>query len=262
MKKTILITGAGTGIGRHSAIELATRGHHVYATTVSQEQADELNDYGSTHQLQLESFKLDVTNEDDRLKIATMEIDVLLNNAGVGYSGSLAEMSLDLIRKNFEVNVFAAIRLSQIALAGMIKRRRGTVMFVSSIAGRWAFPFMGAYCMSKHAIEAAAESLRGEMDALGAGVQVCLIEPGPYHTGFNQQIMGNKFSWMGEDSYFIDQIDTLKATDEASMQRMETEDTSTIVEKIVTAAEAKRPDLRYFAPDWLLPGLKEHEAAK
>jgi hypothetical protein len=65
--------------------------------------------------------------------------------------------------------------------------------------------------------------------------------------------MGNKFSWVGEDSYFIDQIDTLKVNDEASMQRMETEDTSTNVEKIVISAEAKRPDLRYFAPNWLLP---------
>jgi short-subunit dehydrogenase len=262
VKKTILITGAATGIGRASAIALATLGHHVYATAEKEQQAAEVNEYGLSNNIKLESFKLDITSEEDCLKIADLEIDVLLNNAGVGYSGSLAEIDIDLIRKNFEVNVYGSIRLTQVALKGMIERSKGTIMFVSSVAGRLSFPFLAPYCMSKHALEAAAESLKAEMDALGKGIQVCLIEPGPYHTGFNQQIMGNKFSWMGKESVFADHIEILKSKDEDSMKQLETTDLNSIVEKIVLAAEADKPDMRYFAPEWLLEMVKEQEAAR
>jgi hypothetical protein len=74
--------------------------------------------------------------------------------------------------------------------------------------------------------------------------------------------MGNKFSWMREDSYFYDQLDSLKAQDEDTLRELETADLGTIVEKIVTATEAERPDLRYFAPEWLLKVVKDHEAEK
>ena len=262
MKKSILITGAGTGLGREASIALAKNGHRVYATTIDEAQAIELNRFGASNKLELESFKLDVTSAEDREKIQDMEIDVLINNAGIGYSGSIAEVDVGLIRQNFEVNVFAGISLAQVALRGMIARQRGTVIFISSIVGRMPVPFLGPYCMTKHAVEAAAEALRAEMDSLGANIQVVLIEPGPYYTGFNQQIMGNKFSWMGEDSYFYSQLDSLKAQDDNKLKELETADLSTIVEKIVTATEAERPDLRYFAPEWLLKVVKDYETAK
>ena len=142
--KKILITGAGTGLGKAAALALARKGHHVYATTVDEAQADQMDALGRTEGLRLEGFKLDVTLEADRQKIAALELDVLLNNAGVGYSGSLAEIDVDTVRKNFEINVFGAIRLTQVALRGMIARKRGTVMFVSSIAGRITAPFLGS----------------------------------------------------------------------------------------------------------------------
>jgi len=260
--KKILITGAGTGIGRGAALALAKRGHHVYPTTVDDAQAKELNELGQHEKLKIQSFKLDVTNEADRQKVSELELDVLLNNAGVGYSGSLSELNLDLVRKNMEVNVFAALRLTQIAIKGMIARKRGTVMFTSSIGGRIPFPFLGSYCMTKYALEAAAETLRSEMETLGAGIQVCLIEPGPYYTGFNQSITGNKFDWMSKDSYFADKIDFLKADDATKLKEMETTDLTTILDKIVAACEADKPDLRYFAPESWLPLVKEIETAR
>lgn len=260
--KKILITGAGTGLGKAAALALARKGHHVYATTVDEAQADQMIALGRTEGLRLEGFKLDVTLEADRQKIAGLELDVLLNNAGVGYSGSLAEIDVDTVRKNFEINVFGAIRLTQVALRGMIARKRGTVMIVSSIAGRITAPFLGSYCMTKYALEAAGEALRGEMEALGAGIQVCLIEPGPYNTGFNKWIMENKFDWMGKDSYFADKVNSMKVQDAMVLDQMEVQDLGTIIDKIVSAAESDRPDLRYFAPEHLLPLVKEAENAR
>jgi NAD(P)-dependent dehydrogenase (short-subunit alcohol dehydrogenase family) len=260
--KKILITGAGTGIGNAAALALAKRGHLVYATTVDDAQAKELNALAARDGLKIESFKIDVTSEADRQRAAELELDVLLNNAGVGFSGSLAELNLDLVRKNFEVNVFGSLRLTQLALKGMIARKRGTVMFVSSIGGRIPFPFLGSYCMTKYSLEAAAEILRSEMDMLGAGIQVCLIEPGPYYTGFNQSILGNKFDWMGKDSYFADKIDFLKADDAQKLKEMESTDLSSIVDKMVLACEAEKPDMRYFAPESWLPLVKEIETAR
>lgn len=260
--KKILITGAGTGIGNAAALALAKKGHLVYATAVSDAQASEIKAVGKRENLKLESFKLDVTSEADRQRVAELEIDVLLNNAGVGFSGSLAELDLDLVRKNFEVNVFGALRLTQIAIKGMIARKRGTVMFVSSIGGRIPFPFLGSYCMTKYSLEAAAETLRSEMETLGAGIQVCLIEPGPYYTGFNQQITSNKFDWMKKDSYFADKIDFLKADDATKLKEMESTDLSDIINKIVIAAEADKPDLRYFAPESWLELVKQIETAR
>jgi short-subunit dehydrogenase len=260
--KKILITGAGTGIGNAAALALAKKGHHVYATTFDEAQAKELNALAAKEDLKIESFKLDVTDEEDRQKVSRLELDVLLNNAGVGFSGSLAELDVEFMRKNFEVNVISGIRLAQIALKGMIERKRGTIMFTSSIGGRIPFPFLGSYCMTKYALQAAAEILRAEMDTLGAGIQVCLIEPGPYNTGFNQSIMGNKFAWMEKDSYFADHVERLKVDDAAALKEMETDDLSSIIDKIVIAAEADKPDLRYFAPESWLEMVKEAETAR
>lgn len=260
--KTILITGAGTGLGNAAALALAKKGHHVYATTVNEEQARQVCEVGIKEGLKLDGFKLDVTDEGDRQKIAEMELDVLINNAGVGYSGSLAELDLLKVRENFEINVFGAIRLAQIALKGMIARNRGTIMFISSICGRISTPFLGSYSMTKYSLEAAAEALRAEMEMLGAGIKICLIEPGPYNTGFNKWITDNKFEWMEKGSYFEDQIDQLKQQDAAALAEMEMQDLSTIIEKIVTAAEADDPDLRYFAPEHLLALVKEMEISR
>lgn len=255
-QKRILITGAGTGIGRAAALALAARGHTVYATTVSEVQANEINSLAVPR---LQAFKLDVTCVQDCQQVAAMErLDVLINNAGVGYSGSLAEIDLDLVRRNFEINCVCSLRLSQIALRKMIPAKKGTVMFVSSIGGRIPFPFVGSYCMTKYALEAAGEALRAEMDHLGANIKVCLIEPGPYSTGFNQSIMGNKFAWMKEQgrSYWTqEQVAALEKSDAEQLKALESTDLSTITDQIVLACEAVEPNIRYAAPQSIFDEL-------
>ncbi len=253
-QKTILITGAGSGIGRDAVFALAARGHRVIAATFDEAQAAALRSQcaakpnpGGTG---IEVIRLDITSATDRESVRNRDIDVLINNAGVGDSGSLAEVDVDRIRKVFEVNVFATIELTQVVLAGMIARSRGTVLFVSSVAGRLPVPFLMPYSMSKFALSAAGAALRSEMDQLGRNIQISLIEPGAIHTGFNQAMTDRKYEWMARESYFRDQIDRLKASETKSFNFLEARNTDSIVAKIVMAAEARRPKLRYVAP-WL-----------
>jgi short-subunit dehydrogenase len=250
MTKTILITGAGTGIGRDSAIALARRGHRVIATTQTPEQADALRAYGQTQGVTLECFKLDITRAEDRALIVPLVLDVLINNAGIGESGSLAEVDMERVRRNFEVNVFSTLELTQLALKRMIARERGTVLFVSSIAGRVPMPFLMPYSMTKFALSAAGAGLRAEMDMLQKNVHIALIEPGAFHTGFNQQMSARKFDWMGPDSYFAAHAKALRAKEAKEFKLVEARSTDSIVRKIVQASEAARPRLRYVAP-WI-----------
>ena len=250
MGKSILITGAGTGIGHDVAFALAARGHQVLATTINEEQAQALRQECASRAVAMEVFKLDITSAQDRALIAERDVDVLVNNAALGESGSLAEVDMDRVRRIFEVNLFSTLALTQVALRGMINRQRGTVVFISSIAGRVPFPFVMPYSMTKFALSAAAAGLRAEMDQLGKQIQVALIEPGAFHTGFNQAMTERKYDWMQGASYFAGQAEKMKAKEAREFRFLEARSTDSIVAQIVKAAEARRPRLRYVAP-WI-----------
>lgn len=246
--KIILVTGAGSGIGKDAALALMRRGHTVIATTYTEEQAA-----GLIRETEggLQAFKLDITLEDDRTLLADMDIDVLINNAAIGESGSLAEVAVERIRAAFEVNVFATLSLSQIAIRKMIPRGGGTVLFISSIAGRVPFPFLMPYSMTKFALSAAAAGLRQEMDLMGKNINISVIEPGAFHTGFNQSMTNRKFEWMDEESLFsTEQIAQIKKRERKEFKMFEEKNTRSIIKKIIQAAEADRPKLRYVAP-WI-----------
>lgn len=115
-KKTVVITGAGSGLGREAAIELAKRGHSVIATTMYEKQAQEINTLANDRRIDLKSFKLDINLENDRNKLKELDFDVLINNAAIGDSGSIADISVDRIENVFETNVFSNIKITQVAL--------------------------------------------------------------------------------------------------------------------------------------------------
>ena len=245
--KRILITGAGSGIGRDSARALAERGHTVHATTHSEEQAAAWRSAGLAG---VDAFKLDITDAGDRARIAELPIDVLINNAAIGQSGSLAEVPLERIRATFETNLFATLALTQIALKPMISRRRGRIVFISSLVGRIPAPFLMPYSMTKFALSAAADALRQELARLDCGVDVALVEPGAFHTGFNQRMLATKYEWMREGSYFEDQMLQLKQEELRQLAVLEVASTGSIVRQIVRAVEADKPRARYVAPWW------------
>lgn len=175
--KTVVITGAGSGLGREAAIALAKRGHKVIATTEYERQSKELNILAEDRNISLEAFKLDIRLEEDRNKLSGIDFDVLINNAAIGDSGSISDIAVDRIENVFETNVFSNIKITQIALKKMIENKRGRIIFLSSLAGRISMPFLGPYCSSKFAIEGFASSLRKEMKKLDdTNIQIGIIE--------------------------------------------------------------------------------------
>jgi len=188
-----MITGAGSGFGRLAALELASRGHHVIATTETEEQAATLR--AESPQLQVE--KLDITTADVD-KVHAWDIDVLINNAGAGQTGPIADVPLERLRYLFEVNVFGTMSVTQAVLKEMVAKKSGRIIIMSSIAGVLSAPAFGPYSMTKHALEAMGKAMRGELAPLG--IDVTLINPGPYLTGFNDRMADSMWEWFGDQS--------------------------------------------------------------
>jgi short-subunit dehydrogenase len=193
---------------------------------------------------------------EDREKLHGYDIDVLVNNAGIGESGSLAEIPLQKIRDNFEVNVFGTIALTQLVLQKMIPREYGTVLFVSSLGGRITMPFLSAYTMTKFALSAGADALRQEVRKITPHVHIALIEPGAYHTGFNQKNIAKQFVWMNESSFFFGIKDRIHTELERQFSILEVQSTQSVVKQIVKACEAPKPKLRYTTPWWQALGVQ------
>lgn len=184
VSKAVLITGCSTGIGRATALRLARGGWTVYATARRPGSLAELAREGC------HTLALDVTDETsmqaavDTVQHAEGAVGVLINNAGYSQSGPVEQMPLDAVRRQFETNVFGAMRLIQLVLPAMRRQRWGKIVNLSSMGGRLTFPGGGCYHATKYALEALSDALRFEVR--GFGVDAILIEPGLIVTDFAQ----------------------------------------------------------------------------
>lgn len=247
--KKILITGAGSGLGKMAAIALAQKGHIVYATTQYENQVKDLLNIAKNENLNLNSFKLDILLEEDRNKILNIDFDTLINNAAIGDSGSVSEIKIDRLKNVFETNVFSNIELTQIAINKFIQNKYGRIIFISSLAGKIPFPFLAPYSSSKSAIENFATALRWEMKNLDyAKIEVGIIEPGAYATGFNKKNNEKKYTWMQDESYFKYKFNTLKNNEEKLWNIIESKNFSSIIKQYIKAVEDKKLKHRYTAP--------------
>ncbi len=178
----VLITGCSSGIGSATASRLAADGWPVYATARRPERLAGLAAAGCR------TLALDVTDETSmqralgEIEAEAGPVGVLVNNAGYSQSGALEPLDMDRLRRQFETNVFGAVRLAQLVLPGMRRRGWGKIVNVSSIGGRLTFPGGGAYHGSKHALEALSDAMRYEVRSFG--VDVILIEPGLIRSNF------------------------------------------------------------------------------
>jgi len=239
MSKSVLITGAGSGFGKGASIALHERGYHVIATTETEEQATTLR--AEVPSLVVE--KLDITTDDVR-KAANWDIDVLVNNAGAGETGPLADVPLARVRRLFEVNVFGTLSLTQAVLPSMITKGSGRVIIMSSIAGVVSGPAFGPYSMNKHALEAMGKALRGEL--AGQNIDVTLLNPGPYQTGFNDRMAASMWEWFGDDSLSAPAKPLFEF-----MRQMVTEgqlNPQEVVDAIVALVEASSTEENNFVP--------------
>jgi NAD(P)-dependent dehydrogenase (short-subunit alcohol dehydrogenase family) len=186
--QNVLITGGTDGLGRAAAILLAENGYNVFAAGRSAEKRAALQQLARERGLPLGVVELDVcddasvTSAVESVRARAGQIDVLINNAGVGYIAPMEEVKMDDLRQQFETNFFGAVRLIQSVLPEMRRRRRGRIINMSSISGKVVIPLFGPYSSSKFALEAITDALRLETHAFG--VHVVLIEPGYIATGF------------------------------------------------------------------------------
>ncbi len=193
--KTILITGASSGIGEATAKHFHARGWNIVATMRSPDSAGYLADLGNVH-----VARLDVT---DPVSIAEAvaagidrfgQIDVLLNNAGYGAYGALEAFSMERIRRQFDTNVIGLMEVTKAVLPHMRANRAGTIINISSIGGQITFPLGTLYHGTKFAVEGLSEALHYELESLG--IHVRIVEPGMIKTNFG----GSSFDFaMDED---------------------------------------------------------------
>jgi NAD(P)-dependent dehydrogenase (short-subunit alcohol dehydrogenase family) len=247
MPKTILITGAGSGFGKGAALALAARGHAVIAATYDQAQADALVRAAASSGVTLNALALDITREADRRKVTGSGIDVLINNAAVGESGALAEVPLDRIRRAHETNVIGTIGMIQAAVPELIRKGGGTIVIITSLAGRMPIPFLAPYGMTKYALEAAGADLAVELKPFN--IHVSMIEPGSFATGFNEAQIATKYSWMKPDSIYRDKTHFMRKN-EGIVMGLQSSRIDKVVATMVKVAEADRPRLRYAVPAW------------
>ena len=187
MGRSVVITGANSGIGLVTALELAAAGYDVIGTVRSAEKAALLADAADEAGTTLRTVVLDVddaaSTEAGFAEIAAMTDGgpwAVINNAGYAQAGAVEDVSDDQVRAQLETNLLAPMRIARLVLPGMRERGEGRIINVSSVAGRLSTPLMGWYCASKHALEAVTDALRMEVE--GDGVRVVLVEPGMFGT--------------------------------------------------------------------------------
>ncbi|WP_406657325.1 SDR family oxidoreductase [Methanolobus sp. ZRKC2] len=250
MKKSILITGAGSGFGEGAALALAKKGHRVIAGVEIAPQKTALLQKAEEAGVELQIEVLDITNERDREAIFKNEIDVLINNAGIMETGPVAEIPMEIVRSNFETNVFGTLAMTQGFVPQMVKRGSGKVIFVTSMGGLITFPFVAIYNATKHALESLAEGLKGEL--AGTGVEVCTINPGAYATGFNDRGAETMARWFDPGTSFT-KPEILASIAGGLENQLDPQE---LVDAIVRIAEEDNSNFRNVIPEGIIPWIK------
>ncbi len=250
MSKTILITGATAGIGRHAALHFARRGHTVFAAGRRKDALDSLVREAEDASGKLHALQLDVTSADSiaqaraEVERLTGGVDVLINNAGYGQTGPLEEVTDQELRAQFETNVFGLMAMTRAFLPSLRARGGGHILNVSSIGGRVTMPLFGAYHASKYAVEALSDALRLELAA--AKIRVVVIEPGPIKSEFGEIAIGSLQHHKSADSPYAGgyaRADWFKSF--SDRQSVGPEHVSRAMER---AINSRRPRARYVVP--------------
>lgn len=238
MKKTVLVTGASSGIGKATAIFLTQNGYNVYGAARKTEKMEDLKTYD------IQPIGLDVTKDQSIVACVNQifseagSIDILVNVAGFGSSGAVEDVSMEDAKYQLEVNLFGAARLIQLVLPKMREKKYGKIVNISSIGGKIAFPLSGWYHASKFALEGLSDSLRMEVKQFG--IDVIVIEPGGIKSEWAEVATKNLVNTSGNTVY---------KTMAAKMAQANVNDTfpePIVIAKLVKeSVEAKCPKTRY-----------------
>lgn len=240
--KVALVTGASSGIGEATAIKLKTLGYTVYAAARRVERMKSLADAG------VRVLAMDVT-DDVSMQAGMKEIitqsgriDVLVNNAGYGSYGSVEDVSLDEARAQFDVNLFGAVRLIQLALPHMRAQRSGTIVNITSMGGKIHTPLGAWYHGTKFALEAISDCLRMEVQPFG--IDVVVIEPGGIKTEW-AGIAADKLRETSGNGAYASQAKAMAESMIGEASRKRQSPPELIADTIAKAISGRRPKTRY-----------------
>jgi NAD(P)-dependent dehydrogenase (short-subunit alcohol dehydrogenase family) len=258
-EKTILITGCSSGIGLCVTEGLKSRGYRVFASARKAEDVEMLQQRG------LEALQLDLADSDsinravdEILQRTGGTLDALFNNAAYGQPGAVEDLSRDVLREQFETNLFGTHELTCKLLPVMRRQGHGRIIQNSSVLGIISLPFRGAYNSSKYALEGLSDTLRLELH--GTDIHISLIEPGPVESRFR----ANSFAKYREH---IDKEKSVFCDTYQSMENRLTKEgpavpftlpPEAVLKKVIHALEAKRPRARYYVtfPTYLFGTLR------
>ncbi len=258
-ERSILITGCSSGIGRCVAEGLQQRGYRVFATARKAQDVADLQSRG------LESLQLDLDRPasirqavEDILERTGGTLYALFNNGAYGQPGAVEDLSREVLRAQFETNLFGTHELTRYIIPVMRRQGHGRIIQNSSVLGFVAMAYRGAYNASKYALEGLTDTLRLEL--AGSGIHISLIEPGPITSRFraNARLM------------FQRNVDARNSVHRAAYEAMEkrlakpgpaapfTLPPEAVLKKVIHALESERPRVRYYVtfPTWLFATLK------
>jgi NAD(P)-dependent dehydrogenase (short-subunit alcohol dehydrogenase family) len=247
-QQVAVVTGSSSGIGYETSLILARNGFLTYATMRNLNKSENMKLIVAKENLPIQIKQLDVT-DDVSVKNAIQEIsseaghiDVLVNNAGYGLNGAFEDLAMDEIKAQYETNVFGLVRTTQAVLPIMRRQKSGTIVNISSGAGRFGFPGSSAYVSTKFAVEGLSESMSYELEPFG--IKVVIVEPGVIRTNFVDGMVVAKKSQKPNSPY--SQITQKIATGFEEM--MKNASSADLVAKVVLdAITDKNPSLRYLA---------------
>lgn len=255
MQGVALVTGCSSGIGLATAVVLKSRGWRVFATARKAEDVARLSAQG------FEALQLDVCDPASMERaLATLltlsggRLDALVNNAGIAVPGAVEDLSRENLQQQFDTNFFGLVELTRRVLPVMRRQGHGRIVMISSILGRIAMPWRGAYNASKHALEGLTDTLRLELR--GTGIRVSLVNPGPVKSRFRDNSLAN----------FEQEVDTSASVHAGSYARLKAETGArkddqpftvgpeAVAAKVAHALESRRPKARYYVtlPAYLL----------
>ena len=240
--RTVLITGCSSGIGRATAYAFLDEEWRVYATARDPADVEQLGEAGC------EVGTLDVTDPDDVERVVDRvveeagRVDALVNNAGYGQHGPLEDVDDGRLHRQFDVNLFGPHRLVRAVLPHMRAREDGTIVNVSSVAGRLSAPGMGAYAASKHAVEGYSDALRLEVASLG--VDVSVVQPGPVETSFRDRV-GDELDRLDRTDAYADVYDLQEDASLLGGDGPFAVHPAAVAEAVVEASVSPDPEPRY-----------------
>ena len=244
-----VVTGSSSGIGFETSLMLARNGFQTYATMRNPKKGENIKSIATKENLPIHIEQLDVTdnksvtNAIQAIVSKADKIDVLVNNAGYALTGAFEDLAIEEIKAQYETNLFGLIRITQTVLPIMRKQKSGTIVNISSGAGRVGFPGFSAYVSTKFAVEGLSESMAYELEPFG--IKVILIEPGVIRTNAFKNVVIAKKS-QNPNSPYSQIMQKMSASFEHMLENASS--SPDLVAKVVLqAVTSENPSLRYLA---------------